>query len=165
MTKTVNKDLEKPAPPTVLDAVPEPVPVKSGGIAESGENYLETIWLIKERTQSGLVRAVDIANELGFSKPSVSRALNQLKDKGLITIENSGAIVLTAQGASYAQKVFRRHQIITYFLRYVLQVPASLAEHDACRMEHVISDVTFERMIAYLDERNMLPDDCNSQGK
>lgn len=161
ITKTANKDLEKPTPPTVLDAVPEPVPVKGSGIAESGENYLETIWLIKERTQSGLVRAVDVANELGFSKPSVSRALNQLKDKGMISIEKSGAIVFTPLGLSYAQKVFKRHQILTYFLRCVLEVPASLAEHDACRIEHVISDVTFERMIAYLEERNMLPDDFN----
>lgn len=154
----MSKDLRKPVPPSVLDAVPEPVPTKTGGIAESGENYLETILLIKERTQSGLVRAVDVANELGFSKPSVSRALNQLKDKGLINIEPSGAIVLTDLGLAYAKKVFKRHQVLTYFLRSVLSVPATLAEHDACRMEHVISDETFERMIDYLKDHDMLPD-------
>lgn len=159
INKAVNKELEKPTPPTVLDAVPEPVPIKSGGIAESGENYLETIWLIKKRTQSGLVRAVDVANELGFSKPSVSRALNQLKEKGLIDIEKSGAIVFTPAGLSYAKKVFKRHQILTYFLRCVLEVPATVAEHDACRMEHVISDLTVKHMIAYLEEHNLLPDD------
>lgn len=156
----LNKDIEKPAPPSVLDAVPEPAPNKNiCGIAESGETYLETIWLIKERTQSGLVRAVDIANELGVSKPSVSRALNLLKEKKLILIEPSGAIVLTPAGLSYAQKVFKRHQVLTYFLRYILKVPATIAEHDACRIEHVISDLTFEKMISYLEEHNMLPND------
>lgn len=165
INKTVKTELEKPTPPTALDAVPEPIPQKGGGIAESGENYLETIWLIKERTQSGLVRAVDIANELGYSKPSVSRALNQLKEKELITIEKSGAIVFTPLGLSYAQKVFKRHQLLTFFLRYVLKVPPSLAEHDACRMEHVVSDLTVQRMIAYLKEHNMLPENFKQDTK
>lgn len=152
-------DREKPALLSALDAVPEPVPVKSGELAESGESYLETILLIRERTGSGLVRAVDIANELGVSKPSVSRALAQLKEKGLIIIENSGAIVFTPEGFSYAHKVFRRHQILTYFLRYVLEIPSSVAEHDACRMEHVISDITVERMVSFLESHNLLPDE------
>lgn len=157
MTSSVKLDLEKPTPLTALNAVPE-VPNKDSsvyGIAESGETYLEAILLIKERTQSGLVRAVDIANELGFSKPSVSRALNQLKDKGLINIETSGAIIFTNEGFEYAKKVFFRHRILTYFLRSVLAVPANQAEHDACRMEHVISDITLERMITYLKEHDM----------
>lgn len=161
MTNSVKVDLEKPTPLTVLNAVTE-VPTKGTkeyGIAESGETYLEAILLIKERTQSGLVRAVDIANELGFSKPSVSRALSQLKEKGLINIELSGAIVFTQEGFSYAKKVFQRHRILTYFLRYVLDVPATQAEHDACRIEHVISDLTLDRMIAYLEQHEMLPED------
>ena len=161
MTNGVKIDLEKPTPLTVLNAVPE-VPNKGSkehGIAESGETYLEAILLIKERTQSGLVRAVDIANELGFSKPSVSRALSQLKEKGLINIEMSGAIIFTPEGLSYAKKVFQRHRILTYFLRYVLEVPASQAEQDACRIEHVISDLTLDHMIAYLDKQKMLPED------
>lgn len=164
MTNGVKVDLEKPTPLTVLNAVPE-VPVKSGagyyGIAESGETYLETILLIKERTQSGLVRAVDIANELGFSKPSVSRALGQLKDKGLITIEFSGAIVFTPEGLEYAKKVFERHRILTYFLRYVLSVPAVQAEQDACRIEHVISDITVDRMVMFLKENNLYTEELS----
>lgn len=163
MTNGVKVDLEKPTPLTVLNAVPE-VPGKSGatsfyGIAESGETYLETILLIKERTQSGLVRAVDIANELGFSKPSVSRALGQLREKGLITIEISGAIVFTPEGLEYAKKVFQRHRILTYFLRYVLSVPAIQAEQDACRMEHVISDISIDRMVLFLKENNLFPEE------
>lgn len=164
MTNGVKVDLEKPTPLTVLNAVPE-VPGKSGagyyGIAESGETYLETILLIKERTQSGLVRAVDIANELGFSKPSVSRALGQLKDKGLITIEFSGAIVFTPEGLEYAKKVFERHRILTYFLRYVLSVPAVQAEQDACRIEHVISDITVDRMVLFLKENNLYTEELS----
>lgn len=165
MTNGVKVDLEKPTPLTVLNAVPE-VPGKSGagyyGIAESGETYLETILLIKERTQSGLVRAVDIANELGFSKPSVSRALGQLKDKGLITIEFSGAIVFTPEGLEYAKKVFERHRILTYFLRYVLSVPAVQAEQDACRIEHVISDTTVDRMVLFLKENNLYTEELSN---
>ena len=164
MTNGVKVDLEKPTPLTVLNAVPE-VPGKSGagyyGIAESGETYLETILLIKERTQSGLVRAVDIANELGFSKPSVSRALGQLKDKGLITIEFSGAIVFTPEGLEYAKKVFERHRILTYFLRYVLSVPAVQAEQDACRIEHVISDITVDRMVMFLKDNNLYTEELS----
>ncbi len=152
-------DLEKPTPITALEAVPEPVHTKNNGIAESGETYLETILLIRERTQSGLVRAVDIANELGFSKPSVSRALGQLKEKKLIVIEQSGAIIFTPEGLAYAKRVFQRHRVLTYFLRYVLEVPAIQAERDACRMEHVISDVTLEHIIDYLKGHNMLPED------
>lgn len=152
-------DPEKPSPLSVLTASPEPVPNRTNGIAESGETYLETILLIRERTQSGLVRAVDIANELCFSKPSVSRALGQLRDKGLINIEPSGAIVFTVEGFEYAKKVFRRHCVLTFFLRYVLMVPADQAEHDACRMEHVISDVTLNHIIDYLEANDMLPED------
>lgn len=158
MTRATKVDLETPTMVTALTAVPE-VPTKSTDhdVAESGETYLEAILLIRARTQSGLVRAVDIANELGFSKPSVSRALRQLVEKGLISIEKSGAIIFSPEGLAYAQQVFRRHRILTYFLRYVLEVPASQAEQDACRMEHVISDVTLDRIVAFLEARNILP--------
>lgn len=135
---------------------------KNNGIAESGETYLEAILLIKERTKSGLVRAVDIANELKLSKPSVSRALNQLKDKKLINIEASGAIIFTKEGEEYALMLFRRHRILTYFLHYSLGVPHDVAEHDACRMEHVISDITVERIIAQLKSHDDLPDDIKA---
>lgn len=157
------KDLEKPTPLTSLEAVSTPVRTEHNDIAESGETYLETILLIRDRTQSRLVRAVDIANELGFSKPSVSRALGQLKEKGYIHIEASGAIIFTPKGQEQAEKIFFRHRIITYFLRDVLNVPAKLAEHDACRMEHVISDETLIHIIDYLQERNMLPEEVDPE--
>ena len=89
----------------------------------------------------------------------MSRALSQLKEKGLINIESSGAIIFTPEGLAYAKKVFQRHRILTYFLRYVLEIPATQAEQDACRMEHVISDLTLEHIIAYLEKKDMLPDD------
>ena len=145
MTNGVKVDLEKPTPLTVLNAVPE-VPGKSGagyyGIAESGETYLETILLIKERTQSGLVRAVDIANELGFSKPSVSRALGQLKDKGLITIEFSGAIVFTPEGLEYAKK---RYLSATVFLL------------TSCAMFSLYQQCKLSRMLAALSTLSQIP--------
>ncbi len=142
--------------PTALNAVPEPVPLRSGMVAESGENYLETILVIKERNEAGIVRAVDIANELGFSKPSVSRALGQLKDKKLIKILNSGAIVFTPEGQELAEHIFERHQLLTVFLKTVAGVPSNIAEHDACRIEHVISDETMAGIKAYLEENRLI---------
>ena len=109
--------MTKPQVPTVQDAVTEPVPPRAGIIAESGENYLETILIIKERNEDGLVRAVDVANELGFSKPSVSRALAMLKERGLIKIAPSGAILFTPDGRALAEHVFERHQLLTVFFK------------------------------------------------
>lgn len=142
--------------PTPMTAVPEPVPLKAGVVAESGENYLETILVMKERNEAGIVRAVDIANELGFSKPSVSRALNQLKEKNLIKILDSGAILFTPEGQTMAESIFHRHQLLTVLLMNIAKVPANLAEHDACRIEHVISDETMEGIKNYLLEQGLI---------
>ncbi len=142
--------------PTAQDAVLEAVPSKKGLLAESGENYLETILVIKERSEAGIVRAIDIANELGISKPSVSRGLTQLKEKGLIRILDSGAILFTPEGQNMAASVFERHQLLTVFLQAVAQVPLDLAEHDACRIEHVISQQTMNGIRRYLEENNLL---------
>lgn len=147
---------EKPIPPSAQDAVPEPVPVRIGEVAESGETYLETILVIKERTEDGVVRAVDIANELGFSKPSVSRALGLLKEKELIKISQAGTILFTPQGRALAEKIFRRHQLLTILIKHIANVPADIAEHDACRIEHVISDETFEGVVRYLEDNKLL---------
>ena len=147
---------EKFAAPTAQDAVPEPVPMRVGEVAESGETYLETILVIKERNEDGVVRAVDIANELGFSKPSVSRALGLLRDKGLIKMSPSGSILFTPEGRALADKIFRRHQLLTIFIKHTAQVPAQIAEHDACRIEHVISDETFDGVIRYLENNDLL---------
>ena len=142
--------------PTAQDAVLEAVPTKNGLRAESGENYLETILVIKDRSEAGIVRAIDIANELGISKPSVSRGLAQLKEKGLIRILDSGAILFTPEGQRMATEVFGRHQLLTVFLQYVAQVPFDLAEHDACRIEHVISAQTMKGIRRFLEERQLI---------
>lgn len=142
--------------PSVQDAVTEPVPPRAGIIAESGENYLETILIIKERNEDGLVRAVDVANELGFSKPSVSRALGMLKERGLIKIAQSGAILFTPEGRALAENVFERHQLLTLLLKEVAKVPSDIAEHDACRIEHVISDETMVGIRNYLTEHGLI---------
>ena len=111
---------------------------------ESGENYLETILVLKER--NGKVRSIDIANELDFSKPSVSRAVGILKTEGLIKVDSSGFIELTEEGISRAEAVYHRHTVITDYLINALGVDKEIADEDACRFEHVISDETFSKM-------------------
>ena len=118
---------------------------------ESGENYLETILILHKR--QGYVRSIDIANELSFSKPSISRAVGILKEGGYITVEQSGNIVLTEKGFAKASAVLERHQLITQFLQKTLGIDEALAEQDACRIEHVISNETFERIKAYVAEK------------
>ncbi|WP_087065628.1 metal-dependent transcriptional regulator [Intestinibacillus massiliensis] len=118
-------------------------------IQESGENYLETILTLERR--NGVVRSIDIANELGFSKPSVSRAMGVLKKAGLIEQEAYGNIQLTEAGRARATEVYRRHLLITRFLVETLELDPVIAEQDACRIEHVISPETLSRMRAVLD--------------
>ena len=113
-------------------------------IQESGENYLETILLLERR--NGVVRSIDIANELGFSKPSVSRAMGVLKKAGYVEQEAYGTISLTEAGRERAEAVYERHTLITAFLSEVLDVDDDIAEHDACRIEHIVSAQTVERM-------------------
>lgn len=121
-------------------------------IQESGENYLETILNLERR--NGVVRSVDIANALGFSKPSVSRAMGILRKAGLIEQEAYGNITLTESGRQRASDVFHRHTLITQFLIHVLSVDPQIAEQDACRIEHVISPETLEKMQTALDHNN-----------
>ena len=142
--------------PTALDAVPEIVQKKSGEIAESGETYLETILVMKERRSNGLVRAVDVANELKLSKPSVSRGLGLLKEKNLIQIGIAGDIEFTPDGRKLAERVFKRHQYLTVFFKHIAKVPSDVAEADACRVEHVISDKTMKGIIAFLKENEIV---------
>lgn len=115
-------------------------------IYESGENYLETILLLRQRR--GYVRSIDVARELGFSKPSVSRAMGILREGGLISVDD-GAITLTPEGEAMAEQVYERHCVISDFLSDVLGVSRDIAEKDACRIEHVISSETFERIKAF----------------
>ena len=117
-------------------------------IRESGEDYLETILILHGKT--GFVRSIDIANELGYSKPSISRAVGILKADGYITVEPNGQIVLTESGLAKAEQVYERHVLIRSFLMEDLGVSAENAEEDACRMEHILSEETFSKLKEFI---------------
>ena len=110
---------------------------------ESQENYLETILILQKR--KGNVRSIDIANELDFSRPSVSRAIKLIKEKGYITVDESGLIKLTEEGREVAASVYEKHVTLGKFL-ITLGVEEKTAMEDACRMEHVISTDSFEKI-------------------
>lgn len=110
-------------------------------IQESAENYLETILMLQQR--KGAVRSIDIANELDFSKPSVSVAMKNLRLNGYIEMDPSGEIRLLEPGLEIARRILEKHNLITKFLM-ALGVSAETAAEDACRMEHVISNESFE---------------------
>ena len=108
---------------------------------ESQENYLEVILILSKKKP--VVRAVDIANELGFKKPSISIAMKNLRERNYITVTPEGYIYLTDTGMDIAKGIYERHQVITDTLINI-GVPATTAEEDACRVEHVISEDTFQ---------------------
>ena len=110
---------------------------------ESAEDYLETILVLGN--QRSLVRAVDIAAEMGFKKPSVSVAMKNLRQKNLITVASDGDIRLTEAGHQIADKVYERHQLISRWLTK-LGVQPETAANDACRIEHIISEESFEAL-------------------
>ena len=112
-------------------------------IQESAENYLEAILMIKER--KGYVRSIDVANELGVSKPSVSRAMSVLRKEGLIDMDGLNQILLTDEGKKIAETIYERHRVLTKFL-VSLGVDEETAAHDACRIEHVISPISFQKI-------------------
>ena len=107
---------------------------------ESGEMYLETILILKEKNKT--VRAIDIAEDMGFSKPSVSRALSILKDENCIAVDDKGLITLTRKGSQIARKIYERHVVLSDML-IALGVDQKTALEDACRIKHVISDKSF----------------------
>ena len=111
-------------------------------IQESAENYLETILILSER--STYVRSIDIANELNFTKPSVSVAMKKLRENNLITVED---------GLAIANRMYERHKLLSDWLTY-LGVPKDIATEDACRIEHVISQESFEKIRAHVREMN-----------
>lgn len=118
-------------------------------IHESAENYLETILMLWQR--KGSVRSIDIANELDFSKPSVSVAMKNLRQGGYIEVDSNGEIRLLPPGMEIAQKVLEKHTLLTKFLMALGVSPETAAE-DACRMEHVISAESFEAMKAHAEK-------------
>ena len=110
-------------------------------LQESGEMYLETIHVLSKKL--GVVRSIDICEEMGYSKPSVSRAMGLLREGGYIVVEKGGHIVLTDAGREVAEKIYNRHTLLTKFLTSI-GVDEETAAEDACRLEHHISDVTYE---------------------
>lgn len=131
-------------------------------IAESGEMYLETILVLSRRLPR--VRAVDVANETGYSKPSVSHALGILKNGGMLTVDDHGFIGLTEDGHSLAERTYERHTTLTGLLR-LLGVSEATAEQDACKIEHVISSETFGQIKAYLALQSAEPGSAGKENK
>ena len=116
-------------------------------ILESAENYLETIYILKGR--HGQIRSIDIANELAYSKPSVSVAMKKLREDGYIEIDSDGYIDLLPKGKQVAEEMYERHTILTECLQR-LGVPSELASVDACKIEHVISAESFEAIKKFM---------------
>ena len=116
-------------------------------IQESGEMYLETILMLSKSLPA--VRAIDICEEMGYSKPSVSRAMGLLKKGGYITVNELGHITLTDSGREIADKIYNRHRVLTKLLEK-LGVNPEVAALDACKMEHAISDETYEAIEKFI---------------
>ena len=120
-------------------------------IKESGEMYLETILILSKKLPQ--VRSIDICDHMGYSKPSVSRAVNKLKSDGYISIDCDGHLKLTDKGYNIASKIYERHVMLSEFLSH-LGVDAKTATEDACKMEHIISDESFNAMKEFLKNKN-----------
>ena len=120
-------------------------------LQESGEMYLETILILTESNPH--VRSVDVCEHMGFSKPSVSRAIGLLKSGGYVEVDDNGYLSLTPLGFETAKKTYDRHRIITNLL-VSLGVSEDVADADACKIEHHISDESFEAIKSYLNERS-----------
>jgi Mn-dependent DtxR family transcriptional regulator len=125
------------------------------GLHESGEMYLETIYVLSK--EKGTVRAMDVAAHMSYSKPSVSRAVHLLEDKGYIEVSKEGLITLTEAGLAIAHKIYERHTILTSLL-IKLGVQESTALEDACKLEHAISDESFNAIKKYMAEQGILQD-------
>lgn len=121
---------------------------------ESREMYLETILILKKR--KGQVRSIDIARELNFSKPSVSRAVGILRDDDFILVDNNGYIELTEKGKEKAKEIYEKHKVLTTFLVKIIKVSPEIAEEDACRIEHIISDDSFQGIKKYLENNDVV---------
>ena len=110
-------------------------------IHEAAENYLETIYMLRKK--NGHCRSIDVATELGYSKPTVSIAMRNLRQSGHVQVDDAGDITLTDAGLAVAQQMYERHEIIAAFL-LSLGVPEEIAFRDACKIEHDISPESFE---------------------
>ena len=118
-------------------------------IQESGEMYLESILVLSKKLEH--VRSIDICEYMGYSKPSVSRAVGLLKNGGFITVDGKGYIFLTDEGRLLAEKIYERHTIITKVLT-AIGVDEKTAAEDACKLEHVLSDESFEAIKRHIEQ-------------
>ncbi len=116
-------------------------------LKESGEMYLETIYILSQK--SNYVRSIDVCEKMGYSKPSVSRAVGLLKEGGYLTVGVDGSLILTELGKEIAEKTYERHTVLTEIFSK-LGVNAEIAAADACKIEHVISDETFAALKNHL---------------
>ena len=118
-------------------------------LQESGEMYLETIYVLSQ--QMNIVRSIDVVEHMGYSKPSVSRAVGLLKNGGYITVDQDGFITLTPSGLDLANKIYERHTVLTRFL-VNLGVTPEVAAEDACKLEHAISDESLQAIKAFIEK-------------
>lgn len=118
-------------------------------LQESGEMYLETIYVLSQKYKD--VRAIDVGEYMGYSKPSVSRAVGLLKSGGYLVADELGHLSLTEAGEEVAEKIYERHTLLTRYLR-MLGVGAETAAEDACKMEHIISDESFNAIKNYVSD-------------
>ena len=114
-------------------------------IHASGEDYLEAILILQKQMGESAVRSVDLARQMGFSKPSISHAVGVLRDGGFLTVDKDGFLHLTEEGREIAEKIYERHQFFTEQL-IAAGVNETTAEQDACRIEHAISDESFQKL-------------------
>lgn len=121
-------------------------------VHESGEMYLEAILVLSRK--NGFVRSIDVSEYLGYSKPSVSRAMGILRTGGYITVDKDGAITLTDSGREIAEKIYERHTVLTQLLTR-MGVSEEVATADACKMEHAISDESFEAIKRWAAEMHL----------
>lgn len=121
-------------------------------IHQSAEDYLEAILMIKEK--KGYVRSIDVANQLGVSKPSVSYATKRLRENGYISFNEDGMIALTDSGREIAEKIYTRHKVLTNLFTH-LGVSEDIAASDACKIEHNLSPETFDAICKYIDEKGL----------
>ena len=119
-------------------------------IHESAENYLESILILQERR--GTVRSIDIVNELGYSKPSVSIAMKKLRENGYISMSADGLITLNQSGLDIASRIYHRHKILTQFFT-LLGVSPQNAAIDSCKVEHDLSEETFSHIYAFVKQK------------
>ncbi len=131
-------------------------------LQKSGEDYLESILVLKKK--KGVVRSIDVAHHMGFSKPSVSRAVGNLKKDGLLEVGDGGELILTEAGTDIARNIYQRHTVLSRFFMEI-GVPEEIALEDACLVEHVISQRTFDEIQRLSRSLQQAPDDEENAGE